>query len=52
MTQQITLKQSGNAVILEEGDTILSFSTADPEAAQAIYEEISAKVRRLVAGIF
>ena len=51
MTHEITLKQSGNSVILEEGDTILSFSTADPEATQAIYKEIASEIRRRVAGI-
>jgi len=49
--REIIIRTDGRTVSLEEGDTILSLATADPEEAQAIYNEIAGKVRRLVAGI-
>jgi len=49
--REIIIRCDGRMVSLEEGDTLLSMSTGDPEEAQSIYNEIAGKVRRLVAGV-
>ena len=48
---QITITHDGRTITLEEGDTLLKVSTGDPEQAQAIYQTIAERVRRMVAMI-
>lgn len=49
MSRELTIRCNNGSVTLEEGDTVLTIMTGDPNEARQIYEDIAREVRKKVA---